>query len=123
MKTHEKLVAILMLAIALYVPCVGCSFGSASISPSSHFAFPNSNVIPIGSASGSKTRLCGILFVQWGSPDGDDQEAATQEEFADIPLFWFNNEVFANPKVVGSWTYPGIAAGRSTHFELIKPAE
>jgi ABC-type transport system substrate-binding protein len=46
-----------------------------------------------------------------------------QEEFADIPLFWFANEVFANPKVVGSWTYPGIAAGRSTHFELIRPAE
>jgi ABC-type transport system substrate-binding protein len=43
------------------------------------------------------------------------------EEFADIPLFWFANEVLANPKVVGSWGYPGIAAGRSTHFELVKP--
>lgn len=43
-----------------------------------------------------------------------------QEEFADIPLFWFRNEVFANPKVVASWTYPGPAAGRSSHFELIK---
>ena len=43
-----------------------------------------------------------------------------QEEFADIPLFWFRNEVFANPKVVGDWTYPGPAAGRSSHFELIK---
>jgi ABC-type transport system substrate-binding protein len=43
-----------------------------------------------------------------------------QEEFADIPLFWFSNEVFANAKVVGSWTYPGPAAGRSSHFELIK---
>ena len=44
------------------------------------------------------------------------------EEFADIPLFWFSNEVFANAKVVGNWTYPGIAAGRSTHFHLIRPA-
>ena len=43
-----------------------------------------------------------------------------QNEFVDIPLFWFRNEVFANPKVVGSWTYPGPAAGRSSHFELIK---
>jgi peptide/nickel transport system substrate-binding protein len=43
-----------------------------------------------------------------------------QAEFADIPLFWFRNEVFANPKVVGNWVYPGPAAGRSSHFELIK---
>jgi ABC-type transport system substrate-binding protein len=42
------------------------------------------------------------------------------EEFGDIPLFWFRNEVFANPKVVDSWVYPGPAAGRSSHFELIK---
>ena len=44
------------------------------------------------------------------------------EEYADIPLFWFNNEVMANPKVVGEWTYPGLGAGRSTHFHLIKAA-
>jgi hypothetical protein len=43
-----------------------------------------------------------------------------QAEYADIPLFWFRNEVFTNPKVVGSWVYPGPAAGRSSHFELIK---
>jgi ABC-type transport system substrate-binding protein len=43
------------------------------------------------------------------------------EEFADIPLFWFANEVVANPKVVGEWVYPGLAAGRSTHFHLVKP--
>jgi ABC-type transport system substrate-binding protein len=45
------------------------------------------------------------------------------EEFADIPLFWFANEVVANPKVVGEWVYPGIGAGRSTHFGLIKAAK
>jgi ABC-type transport system substrate-binding protein len=43
------------------------------------------------------------------------------EEFADIPMFWFANEVIANPKFVSEWVYPGIAAGRSTHFERIKP--
>ncbi|HYC47907.1 MAG TPA: ABC transporter substrate-binding protein [Burkholderiales bacterium] len=42
------------------------------------------------------------------------------EQYADIPLFWFRNEVFANPKVVASWVYPGPAAGRSSHFELVK---
>ena len=46
-----------------------------------------------------------------------------QEEFADIPLFWFRNEVFASPKVVDSWVYPGPAAGRSSHFELIHLAK
>jgi peptide/nickel transport system substrate-binding protein len=45
------------------------------------------------------------------------------EEFADIPLFWFANEVVANPKVVGEWVYPGLGAGRSTHFHLVKPAK
>jgi ABC-type transport system substrate-binding protein len=45
------------------------------------------------------------------------------EEFADIPLFWFANEVVVNPKVVGEWVYPGIGAGRSTHFGLIKTAK
>jgi ABC-type transport system substrate-binding protein len=44
------------------------------------------------------------------------------ENFAEIPLFWFRNELFANAKVIGSWTYPGLGAGRSTHFDLIKPA-
>ena len=45
------------------------------------------------------------------------------EEFADIPLFWFANEVMANPKVVSEWVYPGLGAGRSTHFHLIKAAK
>jgi peptide/nickel transport system substrate-binding protein len=44
------------------------------------------------------------------------------EEFADIPLFWFSNEVVANPKVVGEWTYSGFGAGRSTNFNTIKAA-
>ncbi len=43
-----------------------------------------------------------------------------QAEYADIPLFWFRNEVFANPKVVADMVYPGPAAGRTSHFELIK---
>ena len=42
------------------------------------------------------------------------------EEFADMPLIWFYNEVVVNPKVVAGWQYPGMAAGRSTHFHLLK---
>jgi ABC-type transport system substrate-binding protein len=42
------------------------------------------------------------------------------EEFADMPLIWFYNEVVVNPKVVADWQYPGMAAGRSTHFHLLK---
>ena len=41
-------------------------------------------------------------------------------EFADIPRIWFYNEVVVNPKVVADWKYPGIGAGRSTHFHLLK---
>jgi ABC-type transport system substrate-binding protein len=44
------------------------------------------------------------------------------EEFADMPLFWFANEVVVNPKVVAEWTYPGAGAGRTTHFNLLKAA-
>jgi peptide/nickel transport system substrate-binding protein len=42
------------------------------------------------------------------------------EEFADIPLLWFYNEVVVNPKIVADWSYPGLGAGRSTHFHLLK---
>ncbi|MBS2017708.1 MAG: hypothetical protein JST00_32820 [Deltaproteobacteria bacterium] len=57
----------------------GCTLGSSSQSPQSHFAYPNSNVIPMGEARGSHSRLCGLLIFNWGAPDGDDQEAATKE--------------------------------------------
>jgi len=43
-----------------------------------------------------------------------------QNEYVDIPLFWFRNEVFANPKVVADMVYPGPAAGRTSHFELVR---
>ena len=45
-----------------------------------------------------------------------------QAEYADIPLFWFRNEVFTT-KAIGSWVYPGPTAGRSSHFEGIKLAK
>jgi ABC-type transport system substrate-binding protein len=44
------------------------------------------------------------------------------EEFATIPLFAFFVDVVANPKVVDSWTFPGITAAGVSHFNLIKAA-
>jgi hypothetical protein len=31
--------------------------------------------------------------------------------------------VVANPKFVSEWVYPGLGAGRSTHFHAIKAAK
>jgi ABC-type transport system substrate-binding protein len=42
------------------------------------------------------------------------------DEFADMPLIWFYNEVVVNPKAVADWQYPGLGGGRSTHFHLLK---
>ena len=42
------------------------------------------------------------------------------DNFAEMPLFWFDNEVAVNPKVVADWQYPGLGGGRSTHFHLLK---
>lgn len=67
----------LLPAIVMFL--VSCTMGASSSYPASHFAFPNSNVVPIGRAKGSHTRLCGLLVVNWGAPDGDDQEEATLE--------------------------------------------
>src|SRR5262245_27456583 len=44
------------------------------------------------------------------------------DEFADIPVFWFANEVVVNLKLVGDWVYAGLAAGRSTSCHLVNPA-
>jgi Cys-rich repeat protein len=71
-KTHAT------LGLAALVTLAGCTFGQSAQSPQSHFAFPNSNVVPLGAAHGSATKLCGLLFIVWGSPDADDQELATQ---------------------------------------------
>jgi peptide/nickel transport system substrate-binding protein len=45
------------------------------------------------------------------------------DNFAEIPLFWFDNEVAVNPQVVADWQYPGLGGGRSTHFHLVKAAK
>jgi peptide/nickel transport system substrate-binding protein len=69
------------------------------------------------------------LYEEWiETLDTDRREAIANEiatilieNFAEIPLFWFRNEVFANGDVIDSWTYPGLGAGRTTHYDNIKP--
>jgi oligopeptide transport system substrate-binding protein len=43
--------------------------------------------------------------------------------FADIPFFWFDLEVTVNPEVVESWTYPGTAGSKTSHWNLLKAAQ
>lgn len=67
------------VAVLVALSSVGCTLGSASQSPQSHFTFPNSNVIPLKEARGSSSKLCGLLGITPGAPDAEDQEAATRE--------------------------------------------
>ncbi len=43
--------------------------------------------------------------------------------FADIPFFWFTLQVTFNPEVVESWTFPGTAGSKTSHWNLLKAAQ
>ncbi len=43
--------------------------------------------------------------------------------FADIPFFWFSLTVMFNPEVVESWTFPGTAGSKTSHWDLLKAAQ
>ena len=43
--------------------------------------------------------------------------------FADIPFFWFTLSVIYNPEVVESWTFPGTAGSKTSHWDLLKAAQ
>ena len=42
--------------------------------------------------------------------------------FADIPFFWFTLQVTFNPEVVESWTFPGTAGSKTSHWDLLRAA-
>ena len=71
----QRLIAIGVILIIT----TGCSIGSSSAGSASHFVYPNSNVTPIGEAKGEVSKLCGILFVNFGSPTGADQQKAIDQ--------------------------------------------
>ncbi len=50
---------------------------------------------------------------------GDDK----YYNFADIPFFWFNLSVTVNPEVVESWTFPGTAGSKTSHWHLLRAAQ
>ena len=50
---------------------------------------------------------------------GDDK----YYNFADIPFFWFTLTVMYNPDVVESWTFPGTAGSKTSHWDLLKAAQ
>ena len=50
---------------------------------------------------------------------GDDR----YYNFADIPFFWFRLTVMYNPEVVESWTFPGTASSKTSHWDLLKAAQ
>ena len=72
--------------------------------------------------------MTSIVFIETGLLHECDVYHAREigdhlfEEFADIPMGVFANEVMVNPKVVGEWLYPGTGAGRTTHFHMLKAA-
>lgn len=43
--------------------------------------------------------------------------------FADIPFFWFSLTVMYNPEVVESWTFPGTAGSKTSHWNLLRAAQ
>ncbi len=43
--------------------------------------------------------------------------------FADIPFFWFTLQVTYNPEVVESWTFPGTAGSKTSHWDLLKATQ
>ena len=50
---------------------------------------------------------------------GDDK----YYNFADIPFFWFSLTVMYNPEVVESWTFPGTAGSKTSHWHLLRAAQ
>ena len=50
---------------------------------------------------------------------GDDK----YYNFADIPFFWFSLTVMYNPEVVESWTFPGTAGSKTSHWNLLRAAQ
>lgn len=66
----------LLAILAALVSLEGCAFSNTTRVPNSHFVYPNSNVTPTRKGSGSRTKLCGILFFSWNGFDFESQEGA-----------------------------------------------
>lgn len=77
---NKTIRGLLMLGVLFFaLACTACSYGNGYRINSTHFAYPNSNVVPLGEVEGSSTRLCGLLFINWGSAGGDDVDSAIED--------------------------------------------
>ena len=82
---HRRLRVCGSLALLmLFVPACLLPGGSFRIN-SSHFAFPSSNVYPMNTVEGKASKLCGILFINWGSPDADLMNSAVNDALSKAP--------------------------------------
>lgn len=69
-----KSITHLGIAIVFLISSAGCSMGSfVMFFPQSHFSYPNSNVVPIGPATGETSTVSLFIPVFW---DADMQEEA-----------------------------------------------
>jgi hypothetical protein len=60
--------------------CTSCFVSASAIAvPSSRFVYPNSNVTAMTESKGSHTKLCGLFFIPFGTPDADDVDTANRE--------------------------------------------
>ena len=86
-----------------------------------------------GNGGGYETDLQDQNYLNYVGLETVDREAIDQlireigddryYKFADIPFFWFRLTVMYNPEVVESWTFPGTASSKTSHWDLLKAAQ
>ena len=86
-----------------------------------------------GNGGGYETDLQDRNYLEYIGLETVDREAIDQlireigddryYNFADIPFFWFRLTVMYNPEVVESWTFPGTASSKTSHWDLLKAAQ
>ena len=86
-----------------------------------------------GNGGGYETDLQDQNYQKYIALETVDREAIDQlireigddrfYNFADIPFFWFRLTVMFNPDVVESWTFPGTASSKTSHWDLLKAAQ
>lgn len=79
---------LLLFAGTLTAACLstGCTFpGGIGRLNSSHFTYPNSNVYPRGTVTGTDRKLCGVLGIHFGAPSMDQVDKALAQALQSDP--------------------------------------
>ena len=86
-----------------------------------------------GNGGGYETNLQDGNFVKYQQLETVDREEIDRlireigddrfYNFADVPFFWFRLTIMFNPDVVESWTFPGTASSKTSHWDLLKAAQ